>query len=73
MAQQGLRLLEQRQDSTAARRKYLLAATLLGLVGAHQHPQALALWQRLGKETFPAETPFLFRLLVAHATYGDTK
>ncbi len=73
MASQGLRLLEQKQDNTAARRKYLLAGTLLGLIGSDQHPQALALWQRLGKDTFPGEIPFLFRLLVAHATHGGAK
>ena len=73
MATQGNRLLEQRQDSSAAQRKYLLAATLLGLVGSNQQPQALALWQRLGKETFPTEVPFLFRLLAAHAAHGETR
>lgn len=67
MASLSRGLLEAKRDTTPARRKYLLATALLGLVASGQKPAARELWARYRQESFPAEIPLLYRLLVAHA------
>lgn len=61
------RLLATQRDISPARRKYLLATGLLGLVASGKKTDALELWNRYGSSAFPAEPPLLYRLLLAHA------
>jgi predicted membrane-bound spermidine synthase len=67
MALFSQRLLAAKRDLSPARRKYLLATGLLGLVASGRKPMARDLWDRHGPLSFPAEVPLLYRLLLAHA------
>jgi hypothetical protein len=67
MALFSQRLLAAQRDLSPARRKYLLATGLLGLVASGRKPMARDLWDQHGPFSFPAEVPLLYRLLLAHA------
>lgn len=67
MALLSQRLLAAQRDTSPARRKYLLATGLLGLVASGKKAAALEMWNRYGSSAFPAEPPLLYRLLLAHA------
>jgi hypothetical protein len=60
------RLLETEGDVTPARRRYLLAAALLGGVAGGRPRDAERLWARHGPATFPSGDPgLLVRMLLA--------
>lgn len=67
MALLSQRLLAAQRDTSPARRKYLIATGLLGLVASGKKAAAMEMWNRYGSSAFPAEPPLLYRLLLAHA------
>jgi spermidine synthase len=68
MAEMSTRLLANGEDRSPLRRRYLLAAGMLGDVAAGQYEAARTLWRRLAPLVFDKDPPSLMlRILAAHA------
>jgi len=67
MAASGTKLLERKQGMTAARQKYLLAASMTGRIALGETALCARLWSEHAPATFAEQQPsVMFRLLAAH-------